>query len=174
MITIIFLGFILMLASPLHAETFSWVDDSGTYNYTEDYSKVPKKYRKKVKRRDDLPPDVSRQTSPAAGNGLRPAEKTDTKSAVVQGDGKEMYGGKSRAEWRREMDGMEAELSGIEQHMEQLRKQIYDANGISRIQFDVLKKEYDNSREAYDQKYKNYTELIEMVRKAGIVVEMKK
>ncbi|MBV5339309.1 MAG: DUF4124 domain-containing protein [Deltaproteobacteria bacterium] len=53
------LGFILLLVAPLHAETYSWVDDSGTYNLTEDYSSVPKKYRKKVKRREDIQQDVS-------------------------------------------------------------------------------------------------------------------
>ena len=41
-------------------------------------------------------------------------------------------------------------------------------------QFELLKKDYDDSRAAYDQKYKSYTELIETVRKTGIIVEIKK
>ena len=36
------LGFVLLLATQVNAEIYSWVDDSGTYNYTEDYSGVPK------------------------------------------------------------------------------------------------------------------------------------
>jgi hypothetical protein len=166
------LGFILLLAAPLHAETYSWVDDSGTYNYTEDYSRVPKKYQKKVKRREDLPQDVTPPALP--GSEPRRAEKAAVKSAAVPDGEKELYGGKSHAAWRKELDAFEAELSGIEQRMELLRKQIYDPKGVSKVQFEALKKDYDDSRAAYDQKYKNYSELIDAVRKAGIVVEIKK
>ena len=111
------LGFILLLATSLHAETYSWVDDSGTYNFTEDYSSIPKKYQKKVKWREDLPQDVN----PAPAVKFRKASEM-----------KELYGGKSRDAWRKELDVLEAELSGIEQRMEQLRKQIIDTKGISK------------------------------------------
>ena len=169
------LGFILLFALPLHAETYSWVDDSGTYNYTEDYSRVPKKYRKKVKRREDLLQDEKPQAAPVPVSvAPRPAEKAEAKTAVVPEGEKEVFGGKSRAVWRREMDAMEAELSGIEQRMEQLRKQIVGAKVLSKAQFDELKKDYDDSRATYDQKYRSYTGLIETIRKAGIAVDMKK
>ena len=168
------LGFILLLTPPLHAETYSWVDDSGTYNFTEDYSRVPKKFQKKVKRRDDLQQDAKQPASAVTESAPRQAEKAEAKPAAVAGDEKELYGGKSRAVWRKEMEVLEAELSGIEQRMEQLRVQISDPKGISKAQFEELKKDYDDSRAAYAQKYKNYTELIETVRKAGIVVEIKK
>lgn len=174
--TCICLGFLLLFALPLHAETYSWVDDGGTYNYIEDYSKVPKKYRKKVKRRDELQQDVKPQTSAVPESQPRPkqADKTDAKTTAVPGDGKEMYGGKTRAAWRKEMEVQEAELSGIEQRMEQLRKQMYDPKGNSAVKLDELKKDYDDSRAMYDQKYRSYTELIETVRKAGITVDIKK
>jgi len=173
--TCICLGFILLLATPLHAETYSWVDDSGTYNYTEDYSSVPKKYRKNVKRREDLPRDVMPQDPVVPESSPRQAEKTGAKPAAVPGGETEgLYGGKSRAAWRKEMEAMETELSGIEQHMELLRKQIYDPKRFSKDQLDVLIKDYDDSRATYDQKYKSYTALIETIRKAGIVVEIKK
>lgn len=171
--TFVCAGFILLLATQSHAETYSWVDDSGTYNFTEDYSRVPKKYRKKVKHRDDIRQDVP-QESPKAEKTEKQAEKSGTKAAVSAEGGKELYGGKSRAEWRTELDVREAELSGIEQRMEQMRKQSNDPKGITKAQFDVLKKEYDDTRATYDQKYKSYTELIETIRKAGLPVDIKK
>jgi len=167
------LGFILLLAAPLHAETYSWVDDSGTYNFTEDYSSIPRKYRKRVRRREDVPPETQ-TVSPSSGSTSGKIEKTEAKPAVVQGNEKELYGCKSFADWRKELDVLEAELKKIEQHMERVRKQISDTEWISRGQFDELKKDYDDSRETYNQKYKSYTELIETIRKAGIQVDIKK
>lgn len=168
------LVFILLLTTQLHAETYSWIDDNGTYNFTEDFSRVPKKYQKKVKRREDLPQNVKPQQSPDPDKTPKQVDKADAKSAVAQGDEKELFGGKSRAAWRKEMDVLEAELNGIDQHMVQLKRQISDSKGVSRNQFEVLKKDYNDSRAAYDQKYKIYTELIETIRKAGIPVDIKK
>lgn len=165
--TFVILGLSLLMATQLHAETYSWIDDSGTYNFTEDYSSVPKKYRKRVKRRDDIPQETAPQAPPTP-------DKTDVKSSAETGGDKQLYDGKSRAEWRRELELQEADLNVIAQRMELLRKQIYDPKGIAKVQFEVLKKEYDDNLATYNQKYSKYTELIEMIRKAGIVVEMKK
>lgn len=167
-------GFILLLATTLHAETYSWIDDSGTYNFTEEYSRIPKKYQKKVKLRGAAQPEEQPQLSPNPENAPGQAEKTGAKTPSVRGNGVELSGGKSHAAWRQEMDAMEAELSSIEQRLEELKKQVDNTKRISKVQFDELKKEFDYSRATYDQKYKSYTELIEKVRKAGIVVEIKK
>ena len=35
-------GAVLVLAVQVGAETYSWVDEQGTYNFTEDLSKVPR------------------------------------------------------------------------------------------------------------------------------------
>ncbi|MDD2541605.1 MAG: DUF4124 domain-containing protein [Desulfuromonadaceae bacterium] len=172
--TCIYLAFALLLATSLYAETYSWVDDSGTYNYTEDYSSVPKKYQKKVKRREDIQQDVMPAVSPDLEIKTGQTETADVKPTAVPGGEKELYGGKSRDAWRKEMEALEAELHGIAQHMNLLNKQIQDTPYSTKAQFDMLKKEYDDSRATYDQKYKNYTGLIETIRKAGIAVEIKK
>lgn len=168
--TLFCMALILLLTPQVYAETYSWVDDSGTYNYTEDYSTVPKKYRKKVKRRAEIQQEASPDIDSKSGK----TDKKDAKPAAVSVDEKKLYGGKSLDAWRKEMDIQEAELKRIELRMEELRKQVLDTKGVRRAQYDVLKKEYDDNRVEYDQKYKNYTELIETVRKAGINVEIKK
>ncbi|MFA7403726.1 MAG: DUF4124 domain-containing protein [Pelobacteraceae bacterium] len=168
------IGFVLLFTTQLHAETYSWIDDSGTYNFTEDYSSIPKKYRKKLKRRDDVPQEAAPQAAANSEKPVRQTEKTDAKTAEVAGGEKELYGGKSRAAWRKELDERETELSRIEQRMEQLRKLISEDKGFSKARFDDLRKEYGDNRANYDQKYKSYAELIETIRKAGIPVEIKK
>lgn len=165
---------ILLLAAQSNAETYSWVDDSGTYNFTEDYSSVPKKYRKKVKQRDDVPQDAAPQASLNSEKPLRHIEKTEGTSAGAVGSDKELYGGKSRSEWRKMLEAQEAEMGGVAQRMEEMRKQISEPKGLSKAQIELLKKYYEGNRTIYDQKYKSYTELIETIRKAGITVEMRK
>lgn len=166
---------ILLLAAQSNAETYSWVDDSGTYNFTEDYSRVPKKYRKNVKRRDDVPQDAAPQVTALPENITRKdIGKGETKPVAVSDGEKELYGGKSRAAWRQEMGVLEAELGVLEQRMEFLRKKINMTRVESNTQFVEMRKEYEESRIAYQQKYKGYTELIETIRKAGIQVDIKK
>ena len=38
---------LILFALPAIAETYTWEDDLGTVNFTEDLGNVPKKYRKK-------------------------------------------------------------------------------------------------------------------------------
>lgn len=166
---------VLLLSTSLQAETYSWVDDSGTYNFTEDYSHVPPKYQKKVQRRGDNELQEARPQEIVAPQIIsRPPDKTDSKTDGTMAIEKGLYGGKSYADWRRELDVLEAELVGIEQNTERLRKQIYDLKGFPPARVEALKKEYDENRAQYDQKYKNYMGVIEAVRKAGVVVEFKK
>jgi len=165
--------FILPVAAPLHAETYSWIDDSGTYNFTEDYSAVPKKYRKKVKQREDVHQQAA--SSPVvheADGKSKPIDKKDEKAAAS--DEKKLYGGKTFDAWRKEMDVQEAELKRIESRMEEIRKQINDTRAIiTDARYNVLKKEYDDYRADYEQKYKRYTDLMDTIRKTGISVGMK-
>jgi hypothetical protein len=171
--SLICLGVILLAAAQVNAETYSWVDDSGTYNFTEDFSAIPKKYRKKAKKRDDAAAEETPQAAPEQVSTPIKTGKSEVKPAAAPSADKELYGGKSRAEWRNELDVQEAGLAAIEQRIEQLKKQIYDSRVLTNLQFHVLKKEYDDKRAEYQQKYKEYTELVETIRKAGITVNIK-
>jgi len=174
------IGMVLALAAPLYAESYSWVDDSGTFHFTEDYSRIPKKYRNKVNRRGDM----SEQTqAPAAGGpedkaGAGESSKADAsggKTAAKPGDSnqQQLFGGKTEDAWRNEVALQEQELNKLEGALDTLRKQAA-ARGLSREQYAELKKEYDDARATYDQKYKDYSNLLESAKKAGLRVEMRK
>ena len=171
---ILCLGILLLVVTPASADIYSWVDDSGTYNYTEDYSRVPKKFRKKVKQSGDFQRNILPQRSPLPVTPPAGKAEKAREPVVATGDEKELYGGKSRETWRKELDVREAELNGIERRMEQLKSQIVDAKGISKEQSTAYKKEYDSKRETYEKKYTSYSEFIESARKAGLTVEIKK
>jgi hypothetical protein len=49
-ITVVVIGLLLLLSlQPLYAETFTWTDSEGTTHFSDDFSSVPKKYRKTAK-----------------------------------------------------------------------------------------------------------------------------
>jgi hypothetical protein len=168
------IGLFLLMALPLYAETYSWEDDSGTLNFTEDYSKVPKKHQKKVKRFGDIEENTKTPASSLPEKVGVLLDKTAEKSPANVADEKGLYAGKSFETWRKELDILEAGLKSIEQKMDELRKQMYETKGITNVQFRSLKKEYDDSRAVYEEKYKDYLSVIEAARKAGITVDMKK
>lgn len=171
--------FLLMLAAQSGAETYSWVDDSGTYNFTEDLSQVPKKYRKKVIRRGNMGNHDSApvNASPEKGTQSEPRKVEDFIGKPVGQPlvgGTQLYGGKTQDEWRKELKDHETELTRLEQQIEQIRKQITTPARLSRESQAELVKEYENARQSYNQKYKLYSDLIESARKAGLIIEIKK
>jgi hypothetical protein len=44
----------LLRSLPVMAETYTWTDNSGTVNFSDDYSSVPKEYRKNVRKLGDM------------------------------------------------------------------------------------------------------------------------
>lgn len=161
------------LATPLHAETYAWVDESGTYNFSEDFSHVPKKYRTKVLRRGDM----SQETPPALVSSPAAAGVSDAVAAHPVAESKaaeQLFGGKTREAWRKELGAREAELREIEQRLKNLQQQLVKPTGVSGGQLADLKRKYDDTRGQYDQTYSLYSALITSARQAGLAVEIRK
>jgi hypothetical protein len=154
------------------------VDENGTFNFSEDLSRVPKKYRKNVSRRGDMggqgtaPANAGTEKSKQADP--RQVEDSNGKPSGLPGGDNQLYGGKTQDAWRKELNVHESELKMIEQQLDQIWKQINKPMGISRVRQSELTREYENTRVTYNQKYKIYSELIESARKAGLVIEIKK
>ncbi len=157
-------GILLALVAPLRAETYSWMDDGGTFHFTEDYSRIPRKYRKRVNRRDDLSSGETKASTASV------SEKADAKSAAAQ----QLVDGKTEDEWRSELTTRERELTRLEGVLEHLQKQVKSDNDLTRERLRELTREYNEARETYNGKYAAYSDLLESARKAGFTVTMKK
>jgi len=170
--------FVLMMGEQPGAETYSWEDDTGTYHFTEDLSHVPKKYRNKMNRRGDMgrqetePVNASQEKSTQAD--ILKIEDSSAKSGGAPGGKTQLYGGKTYEAWRNELKAHETELTGLEQQLEQIMKQVTTTARLSRERQAELTKEYENTRQTYHQKYKQYSDLVESARKAGLVIEIMK
>ena len=174
--TMVIAVLMLALAVPLCAETYSWEDDEGTLNFTEDYSRIPSKYRKKVQRREGMsyretnvdltPPDSSvEKTDPPDSS----AEKSEEKSA----EGPTLYGGKTEDQWRSELYALESEMNTQREIMKDLEQQMKAQETFTKTRANELKKQYDEARKSFEQKYAAYNQLTEAARKAGFMITVK-
>ena len=131
---------LILFALPAIAETYTWEDDQGTVNFTEDLGSVPKKYRKKVKivGEDELP-------SPEAnvGNG-KPVVKGKAEGAGGAKEGitatnqekkKETYGGKDADAWKSEFSAANADLKAAEKQLAEYQDRTKDTGNMSRSQY---------------------------------------
>jgi len=123
---------VLLFASSALAETYTWVDSSGTVNFSDDLSQVPRKYRKKAKVRGDMGPGMpgdveSKEDTPASkekGETARDAEKGDAGKSgksdkTAKSDKKDaLYGGKSGASWKKEFDTVRDQIESVDQQIE--------------------------------------------------------
>jgi len=166
-------GFMLC-AAPLFAETYTWVDEKGTYNFTEDYSSVPQKYRKRVERRDgiDAPPGTAETPSavtgsPAGSDAKSPAGtgKTDAKAATSE----ELFGGKSRSAWQQELKASEGEVKRREARVKELEAQLNNAGefNVTRAYRDQ-QQQYLSAVNDFNKASASYIKLVESARKAGL------
>lgn len=169
----------LALAVPAFGETYSWLDDRGTMHFTEDLSRVPKKFRKKMRVQTDLPSGTAEDAQPASANrspdpGSQPKNTASQVNSAFSGDANRLYGGKSEASWRTDLGRYEAELRRQEMTLDQLKQQITTPAGGARERLAELTRKYNEARDTYNRTYSEYSDLLESARKAGLVVEMRK
>lgn len=162
---------VLLTASQLPAETYSWVDGNGVWNFSDDYYSVPKKYRKSVRRSGDDDSSRLEQKAPLMEKNQTTAAKPEP---AAEAD-KRLYNGETQEMWRKKLDLQETELKRLEVRLEELQKMINARpDQYSRGQRSEMFREYESVRVEYKEKYKIYSDLIESARKAGLMVEMKK
>lgn len=156
-------GILLALSTPLRAETYSWIDSSGTFHFTEDYSRIPKKYRNRVNRRDDMSSEETNTTA------AKPAGKAEAKGE----NGPARYGGKTEEQWRSELNSLAGEINRLKGVMDDLEKQMQSQKVFTKTRANQLKQEYDEARDAFDQKRATYNGLVQEARKSGLTATVK-
>ena len=164
--TMVIAAIMLALAIPVCADTYSWTDEEGTLHFTEDYSKVPQKFRKKVQIREGM---SYRETTVEVTPPDSSAEKTEEKSA----EGPTLYGGKTEDQWRSELNALESEMNNQREVMKDLEQQMKAQETFTKARANELKKQYDEARQSFEQKYAAYNQLVDAARKAGFMITVK-
>jgi hypothetical protein len=167
---------LVLWAAPLLAETYSWVDESGTYNFTEDYSRVPMKYRKSAVKRGDMdgPPDAPLAVKPDAKPKVPAPQKESKESQIVGAEDNGLFGGKKPEAWQQEMRPLYAEIKHLEQQMNDQQSLIRRPAGISKSRFDGLPQEFRETQKQYNQLLKQYNSLNDEANRVGLPAEFRK
>jgi hypothetical protein len=168
---------VLLWSLPLMAETYSWVDGQGTAHFTDDYSQVPRNFRAKVKRREDVspPPSVQPPKEENSGTGDKVVKEGDTRKPAVTDEGSpgQAYGGKKTSEWQREFRERNAELGRLDATVKELSEFRKTAQVYGPALVD-LNKRLNDAVEKYNESAKRYNELNDAANKAGVPVEFRK
>jgi len=168
---------VLMCASPLLAETYTWEDERGTTNFTDDYSNIPAKYRKKAQKLDGLaeeaPPSAPvRESSPA--KPLADTKTAPEKGTLPAGDTTGLYGGRKGADWLQQMRPLYVEVKRLEQRLVELESLIRKPVGISKTRLEALPAEFKETQVQYNQALKQYNALNDEANKVGLPAEFRK
>ena len=137
--TCLSLVIMLLFAISAFGATYSWVDDQGTMNFTEDYGKIPKKYRMKARVLGEEEPD--QPPSPAPMNEKSLPKSNVTPEATVQPptenqqQKKVEYGDKEASVWKNEFGKLNADLKAAEDQLVDLRGQVKDTSKMSRSEY---------------------------------------
>jgi hypothetical protein len=170
-VLLVFVG-IMVWVAPLMAETYSWVDQNGTWNFTEDYSRVPKKYRKNVNMRGDAVSEPVYKEPSREVPGPVDREPVNEPAEKKSGSSFERIGGKSYAEWKQDFSEREAAMASLRKRIEgydvELKKPLEDTPDNQK-----LASERNNAAQQYLDMRKQYDQQLEAARKAGINIDAK-
>ena len=147
-------------------------DENGTYNFTDDLTSVPKKYRNKVQRNDGsdestVPPGTSVQPEKGGAKsntaGEKPGGAPQTGSRLIEG--------KAIEAWQAELKQKEAELVSMKKQLEGIKNTLNSPDVEERRR---LTDEYNQLGAVYNQKYAEYNEALEALRRAGSAADPQK
>lgn len=96
--------FVLSMAAPVCADTYQWTDSKGVVHFTDNPDKIPRQYRKKVKKRPSVKSETPVSVSPAAPKA---EEKREASKAPP------LYGGHDENWWRTTTGNLREELAKL-------------------------------------------------------------
>jgi hypothetical protein len=177
---LLFSVMVLTVAAPVSAETYKWIDDKGTVNFTEDYSQIPKKYRKKTRMIGDVGVNSSEVSSDNAGdsrnewNGSKSAASGQAASSAKPEKKVATYGGKNGDEWSGEFGKINNEIKSAEEGIAQRRDRLSHPEKLTRAQYLGTEYEIKDLQTKLEELRGRRSTLDEAASRAGVPYDLRK
>lgn len=155
----------LLLFLPLStafAVTYTWTDEQGTVHFTEDPGQVPRHLRGKVRKLDDSAPPPEEPVSPPPASTPPPAGGSEPAAT---------YGGRSYAEWAKELKEREAAMWDVRRRTDEIRE-LLEKPGLQKEEAAKLLEEHKELRERFGKMKAEYRQFVERARKAGLKIDI--
>jgi hypothetical protein len=169
-----------LAAGSAAAETYKWVDDKGTINFTEDYSKIPKKYRKKVKVKRDIG-ESTPEAATTAGEEVKKDRATkggdgtkETAAGVKEEKKKNVYGGRTEDEWKADFRRLNDNINSVQAQIDERKARLNNPDNLSRGRYRGIEIEIKDLEEKMTQLQDRMSALDGTATKAGVPYEVRK
>lgn len=170
----------LAFAVTAHADIYKWVDARGTVNYTQDFGKVPQKYRKKVIviSEGEAPTAEVSETVVEPGDkgtqpetvrkdaGIAPAVKPEQKKAV--------YGGKDADAWRAEFTALRTAIKTNEAELADRKARMANPRNMNRGMYLSVQADARRFEEKLAEQNGQLRALEDSAQRAGVPQELRK
>ncbi len=165
-VTTFFLSF-----TSVHAVTYSWVDQQGTVNFTEDPGSVPSKYRKKVRILDDAGSSpVTETKAPTTSTTVTDGIKNST-SGKTEVPATPEIGNKDYDRWKKEFADREAAMSAILKRTDEIAALVKNSS-TTREEQKKLIEEHNNLLKQFNELKTQYNQRIQDAKKAGLKIDV--
>ncbi|BBA69925.1 DUF4124 domain-containing protein [Geobacter sulfurreducens] len=185
--SIMVLLLVAVLVQPALGETYRWVDERGTVNFTEDPGKVPKKFRKKVTVITD-PGSVAPEVVESVEEGTQPKASAEGQGTPSQGASelqekqaqqpekvkKPVYGGKSEDVWKAEFGRLRNDIHLYENELADRKAKLANPANMSRGEYLGTQTEVKRIEEKLAGLREKLATLKESAAKAGVPLELRK
>lgn len=185
--SIMMLLLVAVLAQPAMGETYRWIDERGTVNFTEDPGKVPKKFRKKMTVISDpgsVAPEVTESVeegaqlkAPAEGQGVpsRGAPEPQEKQAQQpEKEKKPVYGGTPEDVWKAEFGKLRNDIHLYENELADRKAKLANPAKMSRGEYLGTQTEVKRFEEKLAGLREKLAALKESAARAGVPLELRK
>lgn len=161
------LAALLLAVTASDAAIYRWTDEQGTVHFAEDPGLAPEKLRAKVVKVDDA--------EPASGEKVLPQEVTAApvppQAVFPGGSVDDLYAGRTRGEWQKELADREAAMAKIRGRIDEIAVMIKDYRGEWEEQKKLLL-EYNAKSKQLKEMRADYFSQVEAARKAGLMVNI--
>jgi hypothetical protein len=175
---ILALASVFVFAGTVSAETYKWIDDRGTINFTEDYSQIPKKYRKKVRVTGDVQAEQVAGESGKEEPGKDVTEKnpsaTGSDSGKNQEKTKTMYGSKSEDEWKADFKKLNDQIDKVQGQIEDRRTMLDNPDSLTRPRYRGIEMEIKDLEGKLAQLKSNLSALDGEASMAGVPYDLRR